>query len=70
MVGGSTGSPRKALGKLGRTDEARPLIEELLRLKPDFSRRPQEYIRRLFVTDEHVDMVWDGLAKAGISAFE
>ncbi|MDJ0957959.1 MAG: hypothetical protein QNI91_13910 [Arenicellales bacterium] len=54
------------LGKLGRADEAKPFIDELLRIKPDFRQRPHEYIRRLFVTDDHVDMIWDGLLKAGI----
>lgn len=55
-----------ALGKLGRPGEAKSYIEELLLIKPDFLQQPREYIRRLFVTDEHVDMIWDGLEKAGI----
>ncbi len=55
-----------ALGMLGRVEEARPHLEELLQIKPDFLQRPREYIRLLFVTDEHVDAVWDGLVKAGI----
>ena len=54
------------LGKLGRANEAKPFTEELLQIKPDFPQRPREYIRHLFVTDEHVDMIWDGLVKAGI----
>jgi len=54
------------LGKLSRVDEAKPFIDELLQIKTDFRQRPREYIRRLFVTDEHVDMIWDGLLKAGI----
>ncbi len=55
------------LGKLGRTGEAKPYLEELLQIKPDFLQRPREYLKRLFVTEEHVDMVWDGLLKAGIN---
>lgn len=54
------------LGKLERTDEAKPFIEELLRIKPDFRQKPREYIRPLFVTDVHVNMMWDGLMKAGL----
>ena len=53
------------LGKLGRVDAAQPFLEELMELKPDFPDRSREYIRRLLVTDEHVDMVWDGLDAAG-----
>lgn len=55
-----------SLGMLGRTEEARPHLEELLQIKPDFLQRPREYIRLLFVTDEHVEMVWEGLLRAGI----
>ena len=54
------------LGKLGRADEAKPLVDELLQIKPEFRERPREYLRRLFVIDEHVDMIWDGLLRAGI----
>ena len=53
-----------ALGRLGRMQDAKPFLEELLHLKPDFNEYGRDYIRRLFVTDEHVDMMWDGLAKA------
>ena len=55
-----------ALGQLGRGEEARPFLEELLQIKPKFLQRPREYIRPLFVTDEHVEMVWNGLLRAGI----
>ena len=54
------------LGKLGRKKEAQPYLHELLRLKPAFASRYQEYLRPLFVTPRHVDMIWDGLRKAGI----
>jgi tetratricopeptide (TPR) repeat protein len=54
------------LGKLGRTKEAEPYVKELLKIKPDFPKQPHEYIRLLFVTDRHVEMIWDGLRKAGI----
>jgi hypothetical protein len=52
------------LGKLGRVKEAGVYINELLQIKPEFTKRPSEYIRLLFVLDEHVEMIWDGLQKA------
>ena len=57
-----------ALGQLGRSQEARPFLDELLQIKPKFLQRPKEYIRLLFVTDEHVEMVWDGLCRAGVNS--
>ncbi len=54
------------LGKLGQAEMARPFIEELTELKPDFTQRPREYIRPLVVTDENVNMLLDGLHKAGV----
>lgn len=54
------------LGKLGRIDEATVYIDELLEIKPDFLKRPHEIIKLLFVLDEHVEMIWDGLCEAGI----
>ena len=54
------------LGKLGRVEEARVYIDDLLQMKPEFPENPREYIRPLFVTDKHVEMIWDGLRKAGI----
>jgi adenylate cyclase len=54
------------LGMLGRMEEAHPYIEELQQIKPEFKARPHDFLRRLLVTDEHVEMIWDGLLKAGI----
>ena len=55
-----------ALGMLGRRAEAIPHIDELRRLKPEFAERPRDYIKRLLVLPEHVDMIWHGLLEAGI----
>jgi adenylate cyclase len=57
-----------ALGKLGRTEEARGYLYELLEMRPDFPARSREIIRLIFVLDEHIDMIWDGLRKAGMGA--
>ena len=54
------------LGKLGRTEDAEIYVNELLEVKPEFLKRPREIIKRLFVLDEHVEMIWDGLQKAGM----
>ncbi len=54
------------LGKLGRVKEAEVHVKELLQIKPDFPNRPREYIRLLFVIDKHVEMILDGLVKAGL----
>ena len=54
------------LGKLCRTKEAEVYIYELLEIKPEFHKRPKEYIKLLFVADEHVEIIWDGLCRAGM----
>jgi adenylate cyclase len=54
------------LGKLGRAGRAKPYVNDLLATKPDFLKRPREIIKLLFVLDEHVEMIWDGLDKAGV----
>ena len=54
------------LGKLGRTGKTKSYVDDLLATKPDFSKRPREIIKLLFVLDEHVEMIWDGLCKAGM----
>lgn len=54
------------LGKLGRIEEAAVYLNELLEIKPDFLKRPREIIKLLFVLDEHVEIIWDGLCKAGL----
>ena len=54
------------LGKLGRTKEAKVYLDDLLKMKPDFPKRPRDIIRLLFFIDELNDMIWDGLCKAGV----
>jgi hypothetical protein len=36
---------------------------ELFQIKPDFPKQPREYVKLLFVIDEHVEMILDGLVK-------
>ncbi len=58
------------LGKLGRVEEAEIYIDELVQMKPEFLERPREYLKLLFVTEKHVEMIWDGLYKAGMRELE
>jgi hypothetical protein len=54
------------LGQLDRRADAGKAVDELLTLVPDFKRRGKSLIRRLAYLDEHVDMLRDGLCKAGL----
>ena len=54
------------LGQLDRRAEAKKAVDELLALVPDFKRRGPILIRRLAYLDEHVEMLLEGLRKAGL----
>ena len=54
------------LGQLGRKNEAGRAVEELLALMPDFKSRGRSLLRRITYLDEHVDMLAEGLRKAGL----
>ena len=41
-------------------------VNELLALVPDFKSRGPSLIRRMVYLDEHVDMLVEGLRKAGL----
>ena len=54
-----------ALGQLGRHEEARKAIQDLLTLRPDFANvAKQEYSK--WYDEEQVEQVLDGLRKAGL----
>jgi tetratricopeptide (TPR) repeat protein len=55
------------LGHLGRLDEARVQVAELLRAKPDAARRGRTLIGRLLKLPDLQARVADGLAKAGLA---
>jgi hypothetical protein len=55
------------LGRLGRLEEARSEVAELLRTKPDFARRGRALTGRLLKHPELQERVADGLAKAGLA---
>jgi len=54
------------LGHLGRLEEARVEVAELLRTKPDFARRGRTLIGRLLKLPDLQARVAEGLAKAGL----
>ena len=55
-----------AFGQLERENEAKKSIEELLAIVPDFNQHGRNLIRRLAFLDEHVDMLVEGLHRAGM----
>jgi tetratricopeptide (TPR) repeat protein len=57
-----------ALGHLGRTDEARRAVAELLRRKPDFSCRYAKVHLFYLESREQLDHYLEGLRKAGVPA--
>jgi hypothetical protein len=54
------------LGHLGRLEEGRVEVAELLRTKPDFTARGRTLIGRFLKPPELQARVADGLAKAGL----
>jgi adenylate cyclase len=59
-----------ALGQLGRGDEARAAVGELLKLVPDFATRGRLLINRYVKVDDLVDNIIEGLRKAGLVELE
>jgi hypothetical protein len=55
------------LGQLGRSEEAQPLIEAALRLKPDVRERLFDMARIWNVPDAQIEHIADGLRKAGLA---
>jgi len=55
------------LGHLGRYEEGKQFLENLLQLKPDFPSRASTLIRYYIKFEEIFDRVIDGLQKSGLS---
>ncbi len=53
-------------GQLGREDEARGALADLLRQDPDFSKHPRDELGKFFASEDLIDHVQDGLRKAGL----
>ena len=54
------------LGQLDRGTEGKKAVNELLALVPDFKPRARSLIRRFAYSDENIDMLLEGLRKAGL----
>jgi adenylate cyclase len=54
-----------ALAQLGREEEARKALQELLALRPDFATAARQEYRKWF-DEENIEPVMDGLRKAGL----
>jgi hypothetical protein len=54
------------LGQLGLQAEVKEAADELLALEPDFRNRGRNLIQQVAYLDEHVDMLVEGLRKAGL----
>jgi adenylate cyclase len=59
-----------ALGQLGRQEEAKTAIEELLTLEPDFRGQGRQLISRYVKVDNLIDIIIKGLQKAGLAGLE
>ena len=56
-----------ALGRLGRRDDAKSAIDQLLVLEPEFNQRGRKLVSRYLKVDSLIDKVFDGLRKAGLA---
>ena len=54
------------LGQMGRVEEGKTAVSQLLALQPDFAQRGRELMRRLFFSNKNVEALADGLAKVGL----
>ena len=55
-----------SLGHIDRQDEASTVVAELLELEPDFKENGQEIIQRIFRYEQPVEILLEGLRKAGM----
>lgn len=59
-----------ALGQLGKHDNAKIAVEQLLKLRPDFSAHGRWLISRYVKVDALIDSIIEGLRKAGLVDIE
>jgi TolB-like protein len=53
-------------GQMGRHAEAKEALQKLLEMQPDFPARARDLMRPVFALEEHIDMLLEGLFKAGL----
>ena len=54
------------LGQLGSMEEAHAALQELLNLVSDFFTTGRERLRRIVFSEDHEEILWGGLRKAGL----
>ena len=54
------------LEQLGCMEEAHAALQELLNLVPNFLATGRERLRRIVFSEDHEEILWDGLRKAGL----
>ena len=59
-----------SLIQIGRQDEAKTAVSQLLKLEPDFATRGRWLIRRYVKVDSLIDRIVEGLRKAGLTGLE
>lgn len=59
-----------ALSQLGRQNEAKAAVSQLLKLDPDFATRGRWLISRYVKVDDLIDRIIEGLEKAGLADLE
>ena len=59
-----------ALGQMGRQNEAKAAVSQLLKLEPDFATRGRTLISRYVKVDGLVDTIIEDLRKAGLDDLE
>ena len=58
------------LGQLGRQNEAKTAVSQLLKLESDFATRGRRLISRYVKVDALIDRIIEGLRKAGLAGLE
>ena len=56
-----------SLGQMGKQHEAKAVVDELLKLEPNFGARGRQLISNYVKVDHLVDTIIDGLRKAGMN---
>ena len=59
-----------ALGQMGRFDEAKSAVEQLLKIEKDFKTRGRGLISRYAKADKIIDKIVEGLRKAGMDGLD
>ena len=54
------------LGQMGRKQEARSALRELLKLETDFAERGRQLINHYVKVDDLIDKIIEGIQKAGL----